>query len=582
MPSSSPVSATPATASSVAAPEAVAGGNAPSATDPAAVRWRRVELGALAAVIVTVALVGMLVRRDGHWWGDDWALYLRQADGLLQGRVGEVVADNRFTVETSGLPEFSPPMYPWGYPILLVPFVAVVGTDLDRVVVSQVVFLCWFTLMWYRLARPRIGPAAALVGAVVVGLSPQYLRWVEFVQSEIAFLAVTATALVLLDRERTRAAFAAAGASWAPLIVVGVAAGAAFSVRKEGLALVAAIGVAQLIALATVWRDDPTAMHGRLRSAPAPLLARLAAPHLAFVAVVGGLEALLPSTLVPSYTGNGVHNVWGFASDHLGHVAAQLGLRHVWEPTPTVFGNAILGWFAIAAFVVAVGAGIAVAVRSRPRQDLPLVAFAVAALVIGGSFRYPGSRYVATIGPIALLIGAVGVRAAVTAALHVRGRSAASSARRATTTVVVVLGLLAGSVLLRAAEQMAEAAEFRADELVQWGPEDPAAVQMFAAVAARTGADDVVAFAKARAMTQRTDRRAVQLDQWHPLERTIDHVTVVVVEHGDPVVARMSAGEYPGRVVWSNTRYVVYRVDPSSISASAATNGAGSASTASP
>ena len=82
-------------------------------------------------VLVATVVVVFLIRRPGHWWGDDWALYVRQAESIFSGGVGDVVADNRFTVERSGLPEFSPPMYPWGFPLLLSPFVAVLGTDLD-------------------------------------------------------------------------------------------------------------------------------------------------------------------------------------------------------------------------------------------------------------------------------------------------------------------------------------------------------------------------------------------------------------------------------------------------------------------
>lgn len=616
MPSSSRVSVTPATASSAAAADPAApdgaqhvhptagSGDASTAGGGADRRW--VRSVPLVVVLGAIAVVAVLVRRDGHWWGDDWALYLRQAEAVLGGDVARVVADNRFTVDVSGLPEFTPPMYPWGYPLLLAPFVAVLGTGLDRIVLSQVVFLVWFAAMWYRLARPRLGTPVALLGTVVVGMSPQYLRWVEFVQSEIAYLAVTLTALVVLDRPGTRASLVGRGAAWWPLVTVGLVGGLAFSVRKEALAVVAAVGVAQLVALARLtWGADRGTWSWRA-DAP-PLLGRLLVPHAAFAAVVGLLELVLPSTLVPSYTGNGLHNVWGFASDHLGHVAAQLGMRHVWLPAPTVMGNSALGWLVVAAFVIAFVVGAVTMLVRRPDADAPLLAFGVVALAIGGSFRYAGSRYVAVLGPIALIVAAVGVATIVrlvarafldppdehldgadgadgrnapddhddrarthrgaAAGTGVVTRTDAPARRRVTlvaqVAVLVSMALLASAVVTKAIDQVRDVREFHDAGQVQWGPDHPDSLAMFAAVRDLTRADDVIGFFKARAMTFRTDRRAVQVDRWHPVDRGLEHLTHVVVEHDDPLVPRL-AGELGAELRWSNPRFRLYALPTTS------------------
>ena len=37
----------------------------------------------LALVVGALAVVMYSTHRAGHWWGDDWALYIRQAKGLL-------------------------------------------------------------------------------------------------------------------------------------------------------------------------------------------------------------------------------------------------------------------------------------------------------------------------------------------------------------------------------------------------------------------------------------------------------------------------------------------------------------------
>jgi 4-amino-4-deoxy-L-arabinose transferase-like glycosyltransferase len=518
-----------------------------SAVVPEQLNQRDREHLALTVLIAVLAMVMVLVRRDGHWWGDDWALYVRQAQALFSGGVDQVVADNEFTVQVTGRPEFSPPMYPWGYPILLAPFVALLGSDLDRLAISQVIFMSWFLVMWHRLARPRMGASASLLGVAILGLSPQYLRWTEFIQSELAFMAVTATALVVLDRSTTRQALVDLSARMLPLMALGFAAGAAFSVRREGLAVVAAIAVAQILALRRWWQAE--------NRSPVPtgrIALRLLVPHTVAALTVGILQILLPATTVPRYEGNGIHNVWAHASDHLGHVMAQIGLRNVWSDAPTVLGSTALGSAAVALFTLATVAGLVWAALRRPDRDLPVIAFLVAVLMIGGSFRVPGSRYVAAVGPIALIF--------VIAAVSPLAAAAGRHQRKLATTAVALLALLALGNAVRATQLAVEARQFNRSGQVQWGPTSPDAVQMFAAVDRLTTADAVVGFFKARAMTQRTDRRAVQVDQWRPLERTIGSISHLVIQRGDPIGVAIVQDPDGFELLWANPSFALHRV----------------------
>jgi len=50
-------------------------------------------------VLAVVAALATSLHRDGHTWGDDFTLYLRQAKGLVDGNVGQVIADNHFNVD---------------------------------------------------------------------------------------------------------------------------------------------------------------------------------------------------------------------------------------------------------------------------------------------------------------------------------------------------------------------------------------------------------------------------------------------------------------------------------------------------
>ena len=98
------------------------------------------------------AYVAINLHRRGHTTGDDFALYLRQAKSLFEGNIADVISDNRFLFDHSTA--VTPPIYPWGWPLLLSPFVRVWGIDFDRLKLVEVaVFCAWLVLV------PRHRPA---------------------------------------------------------------------------------------------------------------------------------------------------------------------------------------------------------------------------------------------------------------------------------------------------------------------------------------------------------------------------------------------------------------------------------------
>ena len=502
---------------------------------------------ALALVVGAMAAAMFASHRAGHWWGDDWALYIRQAQSLLDGDPGRVIDENLFTVDSSRGAAFSPPLYPWGFPLILAPFVAVVGADVDRLTIVPVLCSAVFAVSWFVLARRRLGTVVALVGVVAVTLTPLLLGWTELIQSEWPFLAVTGVVLVGLDRLAAGGAFDDLDRSVWPLVWAGVGAAAAFSVRREGLAVVAAIAAAQLAALIAgdlSWWRDSTA---RLR-----MVARLLTPHAVALAVVLFVQVVLPSTLVPRYSGTSVRNVWRFRRDHVEHLAEVSGLKRSWQPDPEVLGSTTLGWIAVVGYLTAAAAGVVLALVLHRRRDLHLVAYALGALLIGGSFRSPINRYVCTIAPLLVLLGAAAVREV--------GRVAPWK-RTGTVLAGVLLALLATANVIQADTRIDNARRAADNGSIEWGPTHPAAVEMFAAVESMSGPDDVIAAPKARAMTLETGRLAVQVDQYRPIPASIRLALVVAERDGE--LADELADDAAYDEVWANSRFVIYEpADP--------------------
>lgn len=501
-----------------------------------------VEALVLALVVGGLAAVMFATHRAGHWWGDDWALYLRQADGLVSGRPGHVLDQNEFAVTMSRGPAFSPPLYPWGFPLVLAPFVTVWGTDVDRLAVVPVLSACAFACAWYVLARRRIGAVAAIVGVVAVTISPLLLGWTELIQSEWTFMALATGTLVTVDRAAASERLIGPAVRWSTLVGLGLWAAAAFSVRREGLALVVAIGAAQLAALATGWRD------GRRPALDGRLVAALAAPHAVAGVAVGLLQVLLPTTVIPRYSGTSPWNLWEFRHDHVDHLLEIVGLKRPWEADPTVFGDAGLGWAAAGLFFAAAVTGLGWAFARR--ADVHLAAYVVTAFVIGASFRVPVNRYLASVGPILLLL-------ALALLAHL-ARAWSRSWVAAVLTTAAVAAIAAGN-LANAHLRIDRAADLAAAGSIEWGPTHPDAVEMFDEVRARTDRDDVVAAPKARAMTFATGRLAVQVDDHRPLPDldAVPDLALAVTEPGTDI-HRTLLGDPGFERVWSNRRFTLF------------------------
>ncbi len=130
--------------------------------------------------------------------------YLRQARSLFDGDIGAVLADNRFAVLNSDA-AFSPLAYPWGWPLLLSPFVHLWGYDYDRLKLVEVAVFCVWLVLLHGIVRRRIGRMAALAIVAVIGTAPVFLVHTDQLLTEFPHLAAVAVFIWWYDRVRARA-----------------------------------------------------------------------------------------------------------------------------------------------------------------------------------------------------------------------------------------------------------------------------------------------------------------------------------------------------------------------------------------
>jgi type IV secretory pathway VirB2 component (pilin) len=192
-------------------------------------RWFRAL--ALGLVVGGAVVLAIELHRRGHAQGDDFALYLRQAQSIFEGDIGAVVADNRFAVLNSD-PQFSPIAYPWGWPLLLSPLVHAWGLDYDRLKLVEVaLFAVWLVLM-HGIVRRRIGRWTALAVVAVIGTAPQFLAHTDRLMSEFPYVATVGVVIWCYDRIHARASLLTARV--VDLVVLGVLVATAFNRAARG------------------------------------------------------------------------------------------------------------------------------------------------------------------------------------------------------------------------------------------------------------------------------------------------------------------------------------------------------------
>lgn len=483
---------------------------------------------ALAIVVAVGAVAAALLHRNGHTQGDDFALYLRQARSIFEGNVSQVVADNRFTVINSG-GGFSPYAYPWGFPLLLSPFVHLWGLDYDRLKLVEVACFCVWVVLVHGIVRRRAGRVVALAVAAVIATAPALLAHTDQLLSEFPHAMVVGIFLWWFDRVKLRRPLLAAPPS--QLVVLGVLGAAAYNVRRESVVLIGVILIVQFGEVAGSW------YHRRTIQVP---WRTIGVPHVAFIGSIIGFQLLLPSMLLPD-NGDSPGYIGDRLADYAGVLTQHLGIdRHP-----------VIGWLVLA---LAVG-GMIIGCALRPRLDVGLVALTVlSALTVSTHLRMV-DRYYFQILPWVLYFATMAIVAAVRVVLYARIR------RQASIVAVVPLLILVAVHLTQLPGDISDVQDRNSRGIIQTGPSNPNVVPIFEAVARYTEPDATITYFRARTMTLLTDRRAIQTKDINRIVHRSDYYAELRGStFYQPELSATALRELGFVEVWSNKNWVLWRV----------------------
>jgi hypothetical protein len=432
----------------------------------------------------------------------------------------------------SGAP-FSPIAYPWGWPLVLAPFVFWWGLDYDRLKLLEVAAFCAWMLLVHGIVRRRAGRGPAIAVVAVVASTPILLAHTDELLSEYPQAVAVAVFVWWLDRTRCRHDWTAA--STGELLGLGALGAVAFHFRRESLVLVGVIAAAQLVDAVPAWRT------GRRVTWRV-----LATPYVGFAAVAFAPQLVLPSTVIPDDNG-GAGYLLSRLGDYTGVLPEQLGFgRH------PVVGVTI--W-------VLVAVGVVVGSARRPALDVPLATLMILfALAVSTHFRMVG-RYYFQLVPWVVYFALVAVMA-ITRAVASWAPDVARTprGRRAVTAVALVPLLvvcLSHAVVLQ--EDIAEARAF--DGKTQVGPAHPLFEPVFAVVRLVTPPDAVVAFMRARTMTLLTGRRSLQTMSLDDVIRSADwfaQLKGTTFSQPSPTATEARASGLV--LVWQDANWILWRV----------------------
>ncbi|MCU1504336.1 MAG: hypothetical protein JWM12_3690, partial [Ilumatobacteraceae bacterium] len=232
------------------------------------------------------------------------------------------------------------------------------------------------------------------------------------------------------------------------------------------------------------------------------------------------------------------------------------GLHQTWSKLHASFRVAFgeqlgfdhLGGVALLVVLALVVGGSVVRLTTAAADDIALVVFALASMIIVGMIPAVADRYLLGVTPFALYFAAQAV-AAVPLPRH-RGRWVAVGA-------VGALSVLHATQL----PDRIQAVHAANDHGVQDGPLSEYAVAAFDAVRHDTHESDVIAFFKARSMTYFTGRRAVQSSDLQLLrERSDFFMSRRNSGFSQPLVSDAEAAAMGWTLVWQDAQWELWRL----------------------
>ena len=150
-------------------------------------------------IFAGIFLLGLLNIREGHDWGGDFSQYIAQAYALINGTVPEWLEKSTYIVDNSPV-GLTSTVYPWGYPLLLVPNLKICGTNF--LAMKLEILACYLAGLFTvkKIFESRMEKKPALVGCAIVGTASAYLVMMDSAISDIPCMMFSMLAVYFVEK----------------------------------------------------------------------------------------------------------------------------------------------------------------------------------------------------------------------------------------------------------------------------------------------------------------------------------------------------------------------------------------------
>ena len=148
---------------------------------------KRIVSASIILIPGLVLCVYLMTLREGHPWGDDFAMYILHAKSILEGRP---YSDIGFIPNPAAI--IAPRAYPPLFPLMMTPVIAWAGINLDALKLMIALLLALTIALFDVAFRDHLNIADRVIWIGLFAFNPVIMTYKDLILSDVPFLALVA------------------------------------------------------------------------------------------------------------------------------------------------------------------------------------------------------------------------------------------------------------------------------------------------------------------------------------------------------------------------------------------------------